>query len=105
MSLADRVRGILKPSAGADPREGDVVPASGTAVAAAAEAAIGGEWRTGSGGRHFVVERRFDAVRKHGRGTVKDLAARLRENAAYASLLARGLPPRPPYPDYPRRSR
>ena len=97
MSLADRVRGILKPSARPDSCEGDGVRASGPAVSAEAEAAIGGEWRIGSGGRHFVVERRFDTVRKYGRWTVKDLAVRLRENAAYASLLARGVPTRPPF--------
>lgn len=97
MSLADRVRGILKPPAGTDLPEAGVVRAARPASQGGAEQAIGGEWRTGSGGRHFVVERRFDATRKHGRGSVSDLADRLREHAAYASLLAGGTPPRLPF--------
>jgi uncharacterized protein YprB with RNaseH-like and TPR domain len=89
VSLADRVRGILKPTAATGaPCEPDGVQA---------EEAIGGDWRTGSGGRHFVVERRFDAARKYGRGSVRDVAERLGANAAYASLLTGGAPSRPPF--------
>jgi hypothetical protein len=85
--LVDRVRGILKPPAAADLPEDGVV----------AEQAIGGEWRTGSGGRHFVVERRLDAARKHGREPIRDIAERLQANAAYASMLTGGAPSRPPF--------
>ena len=97
MSLADRVRGILKPPEGTDLPEAGVVRACRPVSQGSAEQAIGGEWRTGSGGRHFVVERRFDATRQHGRGSVSDLADRLREHAAYASLLAGGAAPRLPF--------
>ena len=95
MSLADRVRGILKPPAGTDRPERSDVPEAG--AARGDEAAIGGEWRTAAAGRHYVVERRFDAARKYGRGSVRDVAERLGANAAYASLLTGGAPSRPPF--------
>jgi uncharacterized protein len=97
VSLADRVRGILKPPVGTDLPEGDAVRTLTSAARGDAEEAIGGKWKTGSGGRHFLVERRFDADRKYGRGTVQDVAERLDANAAYASLLAAGAPSRLPF--------
>lgn len=93
MSLADRVRGILKPPAAVNAPS---VP-QGVRSDGAVEAAVGGEWRTGTGGRHFVVERRIDAARRHGRGNVRDLAETLQANAVYASLLTGGAPSRPPF--------
>lgn len=97
MSLADRVRGILKPPAATELPEGDLARVSRPGSKGDVEHAIGGEWKTGSGGCHFVVERRFDAARKYGRGSVRDVSERLGANAAYASLLTGGAPSRPPF--------
>ena len=74
VNLADRVRGVLKPSPGGAPLAESRRIGGGEPV----EDVIGGEWRSGAEGRHFVVERRIEAGERHGRSQVGDLAARAR---------------------------
>ena len=58
---------------------------------------IGGEWRSGAEGRHFVVERRIEAGERHGRAHVGDLARALEAHASCASLLTGGAPASAPF--------
>jgi uncharacterized protein YprB with RNaseH-like and TPR domain len=81
MSLADRVRGILRPSAPA------LTQASVQHDAPEIERTLGGEWRTDGEASSFVVERRVSGDEMHGRMRVADIAARLDENAAHVSIL------------------
>ena len=78
VNLADRVRGVLKPSPGGAPPAESRRIGGGEPV----EDVIGGEWRSGAEGRHFVVERRIEAGERHGRAHVGDLARRSRPTPA-----------------------
>ena len=86
-SLADRVRGIVKPAA-------DVAPPFTPADAGVRdiESLLGGEWRDGC----FIVERRSPAAARHGRETIGALWQRLDRSSSEASLFASGAP-RPPF--------
>jgi uncharacterized protein YprB with RNaseH-like and TPR domain len=92
VNLADRVRGVLKPSPGAPPAESRRI-GGGESV----EDVIGGEWRSTAEGRHFVVERRIEAGERHGRSQVGDLARALEAYASCASLLTGGAPASAPF--------
>ena len=93
-SLADRVRGIVKPSpvhgVGADLRVG---PGGHTDPPSQdIERTLGGEWRDGC----FVVERRLPPATRHGRETIGGMAQRLERSSPQATLFATGAP-RPPF--------
>ena len=93
MNLADRIRGVLKPPT-SGPR-----PAAPQRIggATAVEDVIGGEWRSNSCGRHFVIESRIDGGEPHGTARVRDLAAAIEVHAAHATLLTAGMPARTPF--------
>ena len=85
-SLADRVRGIVKPAA---------APANVTADARAVhdiERTLGGEWRDGC----FVVERRLAPATRYARETIGALWERFDRSSSQAALFANGAP-RPPF--------
>ncbi len=73
-SLADRLRGVVAPSAGRRPTGValSTVPAIGDAHAQAADM-LGGELRTGRDGTFVVVDRRYAGGHRHGRVSVMDV--------------------------------
>jgi uncharacterized protein YprB with RNaseH-like and TPR domain len=96
-SLADRIRGIVAPRAGADPRGG---PATGghtgpplLASHVDIAAVLDGTWQGGA----FVVDRRWDPSAFHGRERIGALAERLERSADEAPLFTGGVPARPPF--------
>jgi uncharacterized protein YprB with RNaseH-like and TPR domain len=93
VNLADRIRGVLKPPAGGPLP----TPTRRIGDGAAIEDVTGGEWRTDSGGRHFVVESRFDAGQPHGHARVGEMAAAIDSQSVFASLLTSGAPARTPF--------
>jgi uncharacterized protein len=93
VNLADRVRGVLRPSPGGAPPAESRRIGGGEPV----QDVIGGEWRSGAEGRHFVVERRIEAGERHGRVDVGDLARALEAHASCASLLTGGAPASAPF--------
>jgi uncharacterized protein YprB with RNaseH-like and TPR domain len=89
-SLADRLRGIIKPN------PADVVARAAPAVRATEgdlETLLDGRWY----GHCFVVERRMPASRKYGRDTVGSLAERLNASAVEAPLVCGSDAARPPF--------
>jgi len=99
-SLADRVRGIVKPpppttpaqGVGADPRVGPVLGGHTGPPLHDVERTLGGEWRDGC----FIVERRCEPESRYGRETVCALSQRVERSSAEATLFAAGTP-RPPF--------
>jgi uncharacterized protein YprB with RNaseH-like and TPR domain len=87
-SLADRIRGIVKP-------QPDAVGTDDRSSAPQSEVTdvLGGEWRDSC----LVVERRLAPAARHGREQVGDVAARCSEAAAEARVFAAGSVPRPPF--------
>jgi len=106
-SLADRVRGIVKPRS-SDVAQGSsnvaqgssnvaqgFSPASGAAPASVTgdvASILGGKWRDDC----FVVERRLEPSRRHGRETVGTLSERIARSSSEATLFGTGTP-RPPF--------
>jgi uncharacterized protein YprB with RNaseH-like and TPR domain len=89
-TLADRIRGIVKPAA-----VSHETPASDSAAAprrAADLAALGGQWQSGA----FVVERRIPPATRHGRDAVGSYAECLDEAYGEAKLYG-GAAARPPF--------
>ncbi len=72
-SLADRLRGVIRPSGGTpSPRAEDPRPASSEGVSFDAAEALGGTWHEVDGQRFVVVERVYRPGHRHGRVTVAD---------------------------------
>ena len=74
-SLADRLRGVVKPiTRGANLYGSSEGKPQGLAAQASIDAAeiLGGEWRESRGRRFLVVERRYAAGYRHGRVTLAD---------------------------------
>jgi len=96
-SLADRIRGIVTPSAVAQALR----PAAHAGLKPCATSDIseilGGEWRHTEGRSCFVVERRWDPSARHGRARIGDLAEGLDDVRGDAALFARGAPARAPF--------
>ena len=89
-SLADRLRGIIKPN------RADVVERAAPAVDAASgdlETLLEGRWY----GHCFIVERRLPPSKKYGRATIGDLAERLSASAGEAPLVCGRDDARPPF--------
>jgi len=104
-SLADRIRGIVKPVASTNalpllpvepyptnspdlrdlPDHSREVPVL--------ERTLGGSWRDGC----FVIEHRRAASSRHGKEAVGQLASRLDQTADEAALFTNGTPARPPF--------
>ena len=104
-SLADRIRGIVAPvgvaqssnvAQGFSPAMNAGLKACATADADIA-AILGGSWREASGGRCFVVERRWKPSALHGRERIGALAERLDRAAGEAPLFTGGSPAKPPF--------
>jgi uncharacterized protein YprB with RNaseH-like and TPR domain len=100
LKLRDRLRGIVAPprststvhNTAASPAVDAGAARAGAASPAGIEAVLGGEWRSGPGGRSFVVTRRFAADMPYGHQSVGRFADRLRTAGSEASLLAAGTP-------------
>jgi len=91
-SLADRIRGIVKPSPNRLPEP----PVDG-AAREALEVVLGGSWRGTSGASCFVVERRWQPSARYGRVVVGDVADRLVASADAAALFSGGADARAPF--------
>ena len=106
--LADRIRGIVKPSvaapavaAGSGPKPNTAAPAAvssppivDNALARRTATILGGEWREGC----LLVERRWTRTARHGRESIDALAERLEASAADAPpFFAGGAPARAPF--------
>ena len=107
-SLADRIRGIVRPHAAGEtglpllpahpnltnpPDSVDPPDPSGPRAVPVLERALDGQWRDGC----FVVEQRRAPASRHGKEAVGQVAARLDQTAADAALLTHGKPAEPPF--------
>jgi uncharacterized protein len=101
-TLADRIRGIVRPPAAGEidlpllPANSNPTHPPDPPVPRATlvlERALDGEWRDGC----FVVEHRRPAASRHGKEAVGQVAARLDQTAADAALLTHGKPAQPPF--------
>jgi len=101
-TLADRIRGIVRPPAGSgnhlpllsDPTDAlDLSDPPDRCAVPIIESTLGGEWRDGC----FVIEHRRAASSRHGKEPIGDVAARLGETADDAALFTNGSPARPPF--------
>jgi len=86
-SLADRIRGVV---GGTNPHP--PIPAQSPIADPCSLSVLGGEWRANT----FVIERRFDPIRRHGRDAVGSFAACLDESAVEAALYG-GVDARAPF--------
>ena len=89
-SLADRVRGIVRPSSAPAPA---IPVAASTGTVRQPEDVWGARSRDGC----HVVERRWAPAASHGRESIGEVAQKLQSAAAEAPLFARGAPARPPF--------
>ena len=98
-TLADRIRGIVRPpAASGNPLpllsdQLDLADAPEPCAVPVIESSLGGEWRDGC----FVIEHRRAASSRHGREPISEVAARLGETAEDAPLFTNGAPARPPF--------
>ena len=101
-TLADRIRGIVRPPAASgnhlpllsDPTDAfDLSDRPDRCAVPIIESTLGGEWRDGC----FVIEHRRAASSRHGKEPIGDVAARLGETADDAALFTNGSPARPPF--------
>jgi uncharacterized protein len=111
ISLGDRIRGIVGGTPGAKgpglqqptadagnhPADAGRGPSDPPSNAGNIEAILGGAWRQASGGRCFVVDRRWEPSALHGRERIGALAERLDRAAGEAPLFTGGSPAQPPF--------
>ncbi|MGH9140172.1 MAG: ribonuclease H-like domain-containing protein, partial [Vicinamibacterales bacterium] len=98
-ALADRIRGIVQATPGRQrsaPDQAGEVSEPASALGDISEV-LGGAWREGSGGRCFVVDRRWQPSALHGREQISALADRIDCAAGEAPLFAPGSSARPPF--------
>ena len=99
MTLADRIRGVLKtPAAAPGPRGPGLQQETGVVSGFSRtniESTLGGDWCDVDGCTCFIVERCRDPSSVHGRETVESISRRLHDAIGEAAILA-GLPLEPP---------
>ena len=91
-TLADRIRGIVRPAAAPSPAAVPIEPCPGSL-----EPVLGGAWRGAPGASCFVVERRWARSARYGRTVVGDVANRLEAACDAAALFSGGAEARPPF--------